>query len=197
MRSMLHFMCVHPIDLAIALFGEPLSVDSRLAGTSRGALHLALTLRCSEDRLVQLTLDSAQPRIQERLEVSGLLDDGAALLCVDNVQYLEVHRQGRNGIDVVSFEEKMVRNLENWEIEPVFDLADIQVWRPDYAVPNVGQHRLFFQGYIGELREFANAIREHRSARPANRACLGAMRVAAAVLARPEGTTELIRNEQL
>ncbi len=128
-------------------------------------------------------LDSAMPRIQERVEVSGVMAGANALAVVDNVQHLEIHRQGHHGIDLLA--------PSMAEIAPEFRIEDIQVWRPDYAIPNMGSTRLFFQGFAGAVRAYVDAIAERRAPPFANEASLGAMRVIAAVLACPDGTTEL------
>ena len=62
---------------------------------------------------------------------------------------LELHKEGRNGIDLLA------PSLP--EIAPDFDLQDIAIWRPDYGIPNMGQTRHFFQGFAGEVREFVDA----------------------------------------
>jgi hypothetical protein len=108
---------------------------------------------------VQLMLDSSQPRIQERIEISGHYEGENSLLIINNVQSMELHRQGRNGIDLAG----PSGYLEPPDIHPDFDLADIRLWRPDFGIPNMGQSRLFFQGYVGEVREFVNAIQENAS----------------------------------
>jgi myo-inositol 2-dehydrogenase/D-chiro-inositol 1-dehydrogenase len=186
LESMLLYMCVHPIDLALALFGEAASVTSAMTRSARGALSLAVTLRHRSGTLMQLMLDSSQPRIQERLEISGALPGaggGNALLVVDNVQHLELHRQGQSGVDLIA------PSLER--IEPTFDLADIQLWRPDYGIPNMGQTRLFFQGFAGAVREFVAAVRDGRDPWPSPEDAVATMRVVDAILRRPDGVTEL------
>ena len=40
---------------------------------------------------------------------------------------------------------------------PTFELSDRQLWEPEFAVPNLQQTSVFLQGYVGEVREFANA----------------------------------------
>jgi predicted dehydrogenase len=146
-------------------------------------ISLALTLRFESGRWAQLMLDSSQPRIQERLEISGTADGANALIVVDNVQHMEFHKQISNGVDVLKD--------ELWQITPEVYLQDVNVWRPDYAIPNMGQSRLFFQGFVGEMREFVDAIIEGRQPYPGTDDVLKAMRVIEAVANNPDGTTAL------
>ncbi|MBA2480329.1 MAG: Gfo/Idh/MocA family oxidoreductase [Planctomycetes bacterium] len=181
LADMLLVMSVHAIDLAIALFGRPIGVDARSVN-GRGRWSVALVLRYADDRMVQLTLDSAQPRIQERVEISGTMGNDNALLIVDNVQQLELHRQGDNGIDVLA--------PTMAEIRPRLALGDIQVWRPDFAIPNMGQSRHFFQGFVGAVREFVDSVRDRRDPWPCPEEALWAMEIVDAVTRRPNGSTE-------
>jgi myo-inositol 2-dehydrogenase/D-chiro-inositol 1-dehydrogenase len=183
LRGMLLYMCVHPIDLALSFFGEATSVSSTMAKSAHGAISLALTLRFRSGAICQLMLDSSQPRIQEHVEISGAIDGANALLVADNVQHLELHRQGQGGVDVLA--PSMDR------IEPTFDLADIQLWRPDYGIPNMGQTRLFFQGFAGAVREFVAAARDRRDPYPSPESAIATMRVVEAICERPDGVTEL------
>ena len=181
LRRMVLDMCCHAIDLAISFFGEVSSVTSHLVELSR-TLSLAVTLRFRSGKVAQLMLDSSQPRIQERVEISGTLDGKNALIVVDNVHQLEVHRQGRDGIDLLA--------LSLPEVVPEFDLDDIRVWRPDYGIPNMGQTRHFFQGFAGEIREFVDAILENREPYPCAEDALKTMAVVEAIASKPDGTTE-------
>jgi myo-inositol 2-dehydrogenase/D-chiro-inositol 1-dehydrogenase len=182
LRPMLLGMSIHVIDLAISFFGEVASVTSCLYKSAR-AISLGVTLRFRSGKIAQLMLDSSQPRIQERIELSGTLDGGNALIIVDNVHHMEVHRQGQHGIDLLA------PSLA--EVQPEFDLQDVRIWRPDYGIPNMGQTRHFFQGYAGEVREFADAIIERREPYPGTDDTLKAMRVIEAIVAEPNGTTDL------
>ena len=136
----------------------------------------------AEGRVGQLML-GAQARIQERLEMSGILDGQPAFFVVDNVMHMELHRQGQAGVDV------WAPALD--QIQPTFDLQDIQIWRPDYGIPNMGQTRHFVQGFAGEVREFCNAILEKREANPSMEDSLRVMRLIEAICRNPDGTTEL------
>ncbi|RED75702.1 myo-inositol 2-dehydrogenase/D-chiro-inositol 1-dehydrogenase [Cohnella phaseoli] len=182
LNEMLLTMSSHIIDLAISFFGEPIGVTSTIYETGR-TISLAAVLHFRSGQWAQLTLDSSQPRIQERVELSGSIDGDNALIVVDNVQQMELHRQGHHGIDLLK--------PELYEIEPTFDLADIQMWRPDYGIPNMGQTRHFVQGFAGELREFVDAIIERRQPYPGTDDVLKAMRVIDAIAARPNGYSDL------
>ena len=183
LRPMLLGMSIHVIDLAISFFGQMASVTSCVYESGR-AISLALTFRFESGKLAQLMLDASQPRIQERVEISGSMNGRNALIVVDNVQHMELHVQGRNGIDLLA------PSLP--EVRPEFDLQDICVWRPDYGIPNMGQTRHFFQGYAGEIREFVDAIIEQREPYPGTDDTLKAMRVIEAIVAEPNGTTDLV-----
>lgn len=182
LNGMLLGMSSHPIDLAISFFGEPCRVISSCDDTHR-AISLAVTLRFANGRIAQLMLDASQPRIQERLELSGSIDGKNALIVVDDVCHMELHKEGRNGIDLLA------PSLP--EIAPDFDLSDISIWRPDYGIPNMGQTRHFCQGFAGEVREFVDAVREGREPYPGTGDCLKAMRVIDAILRHPNGSVEL------
>ena len=179
--GMLHGMSSHPIDLAISFFGDPRSIVSRMYDSGR-AVSLAITMTFADGRIAQLMLDASQPRIQERVELSGSMEGKNALIVIEDVCHMELHKEGRNGIDLLA------PGLP--EIAPDFDLQDISIWRPDYAIPNMGQTRHFFQGFAGEVREFVNAIVENREPYPGTEDCLKAMRVVDAILKNPNGTVE-------
>ncbi len=182
LRPMLAFMSCHIIDLARFFFGDVAEVDSRLTRQA-GAPSLAVTLRFTSGKLAQLMLDSSQPRIQERVEISGRMAGGPALLIADNVDRLELHRQGKSGIDLLA------PTMDT--IAPDFDLADIQMWRPDYGIPNMGQTRHFFQGFAGEVREFTEAILEGRPSRPGAEDAIRTMEIVEALTQTPDGVTTL------
>lgn len=183
LRSMLLFMCAHPLDLALTFFGQATSVRSALYRDQRQAISLAVTLRFASGRWAQLMLDASQPRIQERVEISGTMDGNNALLVMDNVEHLELHRQKHNGVDLHA------PSLDT--INPQFELADIQVWRPDHSLPNMGQTRHFNQGFAGEVREFIDAISEKRHAVPGAAESIAVMRLIEAIAAKPDGETIL------
>ncbi len=180
--NMLLVMSVHIIDLAISFFGAPLAVSSQ-SMKRNDRVSIALTLRFAGGRMAQLTLDSSQPRIQERIEISGVLDGANALIVVDNVQHMELHRGNDGGVDVHA--------PSMAEIEPRVPLGEISIWRPDYGIPNMGQTRHFFQGFTGAVREFVNAIKAKRDPSPSPEEALWAMEVIDAVMRKPDGTTEL------
>ncbi len=180
--SMLLVMSVHIIDLAISFFGAPQAVSSQSKRRNE-RVSLALALRFAGGRMAQLTLDSSQPRIQERIEISGVMDEANALIVVDNVQHLELHRGNDSGVDVC------VPSLT--EIEPCVPLGVLAIWRPDYAIPNMGQQRHFFQGFTGAVREFVEAVKARRDPSPSPEEAPWAMEVVDAVTRTPDGTTEL------
>ena len=181
--GMLLTMSIHPIDLAISFFGDVASVSSTKSVTN-GVVSLAVTLRFTSGKWAQLMLDSSQPRIQEHVEISGSMNGGSALIVVHNVQEMELHHQGHDGIDLLA--------PSMAEIDPVFNLDDIKVWRPNYGLPNMGQNSAFFGGFAGEVREFIDAILENREPYPGTDDTIKAMQVIDAILRNPNGTVDLI-----
>ena len=179
---MLLTMCIHPIDLAISFFGEVATVQSTLYRSEKDAISLAVTLQFTSGRWTQMMFDSSQPRIQEKVQISGTWDGGNALAIVDNVQRLELHRQCRNGIDFTG---------DMTAIDPDFDIGDIPMWRPGLRPAQHGPKPTVFQGFAGEVREFVNAILEKREPYPGTDDALKAMRVIDAILSNPDGTTHL------
>jgi predicted dehydrogenase len=182
LRDMLLSMSSHPIDLVMSFFGKPRRLQCTLAKSTQGWASLGVNMTFEGGGMAQLMLGS-QVRIQERFEIAGTMDDAPAFFVVDNVMNMEMHKQGTWGVDLLAPTPQ--------QIQPVFDLPDIQVWRPDYALPNMGQTRHFVQGFAGEVREFCNAILEKRAPVPGMDETVAVMRVIEAIAANPDGTTAL------
>jgi myo-inositol 2-dehydrogenase/D-chiro-inositol 1-dehydrogenase len=182
--SMMYTMSIHIIDLAICIFGKVKSVYS-VYNKPNGSVSVTLILNHENGLHTQLMLDTSHPRIHERIEVSGKMDGKNALIIVDNVQHMELHTEKQN----CTFIDVLAPTMQ--EIEPTAGFGGICVWRPDYAMPNMGQTRHFFQGFAGEAREFVNAIKEKRAAYCSNDDIVGAMRVIDAVIKKPNGYSEL------
>ena len=185
LKSMLLGMSSHIIDLALSFFGKPVSVTS-IKHQSERAISLSVTLQFESGKWAHLWLDASQPRIQEHVEISGSMDGKNALLTFDNVDHMELHRQTHpsRGIDVLA------PTLA--DIAPAFNLADIQRWRPDYALPNCGQTRHFIQGFAGEVREFCDAVIDKREPYPSMDDVINTMRVIDAISKNPDGATQLV-----
>lgn len=181
LATILPAMSIHAIDLAIALMGEVRLAHSTLYETPR-ASSLALTLSFASGRWAQLMLDASQPRIQERVELSGAMGGRNALIVVDNVERLELHLGTHDGIDL---------KADLTAIDPQVHLDGIQVWRPDYAIPNTQQTRHFVQGFAGEIREFVEAVAVRREPYPGTDDVVRAMAVIDAVLRHPNGTAQV------
>lgn len=179
--TILPAMSIHAIDLAIALLGDVRTAQPTLFETPR-ASSLALTLTFASGRWAQLMLDASQPRIQDRLELSGVMDGRNALIVVDNVDRMELHLGTHDGTDL---------NRDITAIDPKIQLDGIQVWRPDYAIPNTQQTRHFVQGFAGEMREFVEAIAQGREAYPSTEDTVKAMAVIDAVIRSPSGTVQV------
>jgi len=171
--GMLLGMSIHPIDLAISFFGDVADVSS-VSYDAHDALSLGLTLKFKSGKWAQLMLGCHGPRIQEHVELTGVMNGKHSAFVVDNIFNMELHSAGQSGVDVLA--------PELYEIRPQFDLNDIRVWRPDYGIPNMGQNSLFLAGYDGEIREFVDAIIENRIPCGGNEDALKAMRVIDAVL---------------
>lgn len=181
LRGMVFCMSSHAIDLVLSFFGTPNRIQCTLARGAQGCT-LGVTFRFPGDRMAQLMLGS-QARIQERFEMSGRMEGSPAFFVVDNVMNMELHREGHSGIDVLA------PTMD--QINPDFNLSDIQTWRPDYGLPNMGQTRHFVQGFAGEVREFCNAILDKRMPNPDMDDSLRTMRIMEAIVANPDGTTDL------
>jgi predicted dehydrogenase len=181
-RRMLHNMSIHIVDLAISFLGEVTVVNSTTFRNKEFGSVL-LTLKFRNGCAAQIMLDGSQPRIQEHVEISGQMDGNNALIRIDNVMHMELHQSKGRGIDLGIKEPQ--------ECYPQFELSDIQVWRPDYGIPNMAQDRQFAQGFAGEVREFCDAIIEKRESYPGTGDCLKAMRVIDAVCKNLDGVTEL------
>jgi predicted dehydrogenase len=98
----------------------------------RGQLASAVTLRFESGAVGLMNFSSQQPRVQERVEVTG---EGTVAV-VENRLHLEYHRRGDNSF------------------------GNTTAWRPDWAIPNRPNNSLELQGYLGEIRHFAEACLE-------------------------------------
>jgi hypothetical protein len=106
---------------------------------------------------------------------------GPGYYLVDNVIRMERHTQSNRGTDLGAPTPDA--------INPVIDLSGIEVWRPDFGIPNMGQTRLFLQGFVSEVREFCDAIIEEREPSPNGDDSLLTMAVIEAIAASPDGVT--------
>lgn len=137
---MLKFMTIHICDLARFFAGdlERITIET----TERnGQYSFSMNGRSRTGCLVSLVTSSQEPRIKERVELVG----EGELVVVDNVVELQYFRH----VDPS-------RNFTS-------DLYDLQVVRPDFAIPSQAQNSLFLQGYVGEFVDFADAIRQNRA----------------------------------
>ncbi|MDL5055201.1 Gfo/Idh/MocA family oxidoreductase [Oscillatoria laete-virens NRMC-F 0139] len=192
LRGMLLDMSSHIIDLAMSYFGRPTGVTAHTYDSGR-ALAVSATLHFASGQWAQLILDSSQPRIQERIELSGSSNGRNALLVIDNVQHMEFHIHQSSGIDLVEFDPLKVPEFH--EINPKISFDDIHLWRPDYGIPNMGQTRHFIQGFANEVREFADAIVEKRPVYPETGQTLAVMRVIEAICAKPQGYSDILHDD--
>ena len=183
--DMMYFMSIHIIDLAISIFGKVKSVYSA-SNVQNGSISVSLIFHHENGLHTQLMLDTSQPRMQERIEISGKMNGKNTLIIVDNVQHMELHTEQQE----YSFIDVLAPSMQ--EINPTAGFDGIKVWRPDYGMPNMGQTRHFFQGFAGEAREFVDAVREKRMAYPSNDEILEAMRVIEAVISKPNGCIDIV-----
>ncbi len=135
LRDHLIYMSVHLIDLARFFMGDYVRLSAE-KNVLDGQHSFSISARFASGAVGSIISSTQQPRVQERVEISG----ERALIVVDNIVNLEVHRSGCNGID------------------PGFKLSDIQIYRPDFSIPCPDQNSLWFQGYAGEIINFSEAI---------------------------------------
>lgn len=136
-RHHLIYYGVHIIDLFRFLMGDVAEVAVRKCLRS-GQYANAVLLRFESGAVGLMNFSSQQPRVQERVEVSG---EGAVAI-VDNRLTLEYHRRGGNGF------------------------GNTTCWRPDFAIPNLANNTLALQGYLGEVRHFAESVLGGRQPSP-------------------------------
>ena len=137
---MLKFMTVHVCDL-VRFFAGDLERITIETAERNGQYSFSMVGRSKTGCLVSLVTGSQEPRIKERVELVG----EGELVVVDNVVDLQYFRH----VDPS-------RNFSG-------DIYDIQVIRPDFAIPSQAQSSLFLQGYAGEFIDFAQAIQQGRA----------------------------------
>ncbi len=143
LRDHLIYMTVHLFDLVRFFMGDyaRLTVEKNELD---GNPSFSISVRFVSGAVGSIISSTQQPRVQERVEISG----EGALIVVDNLVNIEVQRSARDGI------------------QPGFDLEDMQVYRPDFSIPCWDQNSLWFQGYAGEAIDFAEAVLAGRSTSP-------------------------------
>ncbi len=137
---MLKFMTIHVCDL-VRFFAGDLERITIETSKRDNQFNYSMVGRSKSGCLVSLITNSQEPRIKERVELVG----EGELVIVDNVVELQYFRK----VDPS-------RNFTS-------DLYDLQVIRPDFAIPSHAQSSLFLQGYAGELIDFAEAIQHRRA----------------------------------
>ena len=154
LRDHLIYMSVHLIDLVRFFMGDYVHVTAE-QNVLDGQYCFSISARFASGAVGSLISSAQQPRVQERVEISG----ERALIVVDNVVNLEVYRSTRNGI------------------EAGFEMSDIEIYRPDFAIPCQDQNSLWFQGYAGEVVHFADSILAGRAPSPNISDGVAAMRI--------------------
>ncbi|MFH1742712.1 MAG: Gfo/Idh/MocA family oxidoreductase [bacterium] len=173
LRDHLVYMSVHLIDLARFFMGDYVRVVAE-KNVLDGQHSFSISARFSSGAVGSLISSAQQPRVQERVEISG----ERALIVVDNIVNLEVHRSARNGI------------------ERRFDMSDIEMYRPDFSIPCQNQNSLVFQGYVGEVVHFAESILAGRAPSPNIDDGVAAMRIVDWLERGAEGVLELENMEE-
>jgi len=139
LRWMQVYMSIHALDL-IRFFAGGLARITVEHFEVAGQHSFACIAVAKNGALVSLTMSSQEPRVKEHVELAG----EGELVVVRNVVELEYHRR--------------VSPTRLFQA----DLHDVQLLRPDFAIPNPDQNTLYLQGYAGELTEFAKACLENR-----------------------------------
>ncbi len=168
LRWMLVFMTVHALDLMRFFAGE-LKRMTFERGEAAGQYTFAIQAVAQSGTLLSLVTSSQEPRVKEHVEITG---EGEVVI-VRNVIELEYHRR-------VSPKRLFTS-----------DLHDVQLLRPDFAIPNPEQNTLFLQGYAGEIQEFANACLENRAPAVTIEDGVRAMRLVELLASNTSGTFDL------
>lgn len=137
---MLTFMTIHLFDLVHSFVG-PLARITFEQSESGGQHSFSVAGRSASGTLVTMVTSGQEPRMKEHVEIVG----EGELVIIDNVVELEYHRR--------------VEPTRNF----VSSIHDIQVVRPDFAIPNAHQSTLFLQGYAGQMIDFATSLLNGKS----------------------------------
>ena len=121
---------VHILDLMRHLMGDVTEL-SALKCERGGQVANAISLRFASGAVGLVNFSSLQPRVQERVEVTG----ENAVAVVDNRVNLEYHPPGSR------------------------ESREGSCWRPDFAIPGQSNSTLELQGYAPELSHFAACVR--------------------------------------
>jgi myo-inositol 2-dehydrogenase/D-chiro-inositol 1-dehydrogenase len=140
LKWMLSYMTVHLFDLARFFAGDLERITIEVSETG-GQHSFSVVGKSKSGILVTLITSSHEPRVKETVEIVG----EGELISVRNVVDLEYHRH----------------------VEPgrIFDpeLRDVDLLRPNFAIPNTMESTLFLQGYAGQLINFAESSLEGRA----------------------------------
>lgn len=125
---------IHHVDLVRMLFGEPESVDVKLAGSEAAySVHVGVTMRSGAIGILRLT---NAPAHTSELDVVSVTCERGTVTMTDT-QELVVSR-GAAGADWRSLQEQQVR------------------LGPSVSTMSGGARDLLFRGFIDEIREFAS-----------------------------------------
>ena len=139
LKWMLTYMTVHLFDLARFFAGdfERITIEASETG---GQHSFSVAGRSKSGILVTLVTSSHEPRVKETVEIVG----EGEMISVRNVVDLEYHRHVEPG-----------RNFDP-------ELRDVDLLRPNFAIPSTMESTLFLQGYAGQMINFAEALLEGR-----------------------------------
>lgn len=166
----LSIMSVHPLDLVRFFMGDPAEAHVLKRSDDGGRNTCVLTLLYESRASAVVNMSANDPHVQEWVELSG----ANQLIAVRNmVEY----KHWADGGDVET----------SFQMNP----AAAGVWHPEFAIPYRQGDSMWLQGYAGEVVEFASAILEGRPVSPSIADGVASMRYVGAILAAPEGVSQL------
>ena len=165
LRGDLGLFATHPIDLARFFMGD---VTGGVLAKHR--VHdlwtMALTLEHGSERTSVLTLSALGARANEFVDIVGK----AAVIQVRGLTE--------------------VRYIEPKHVEWT-DLSMARIWYPELTVPNWPNDSRVLQGYAGQMQHFVEAVANDRPVSPNIADGVETMRIVEAVVAAPEGLSQL------
>jgi myo-inositol 2-dehydrogenase/D-chiro-inositol 1-dehydrogenase len=161
---------VHAFDLARHFMGEVVAGTVALRPVA-GSHVAALLLEHAGGGFSQVTVSASEPRYQESAEIEG----DCALIRTRGLSELRYLRSAPD---------------KRQAAEPD-DETSAGIWEPQSSLPYLEHQSLYIQGYIPELRAFADAIASGRAPVPGITEGVRAMELAEAVMAAPAGLSAL------
>ncbi|MCP4371860.1 MAG: Gfo/Idh/MocA family oxidoreductase [Deltaproteobacteria bacterium] len=133
---------IHYLDLSFFLFGQPSKITYQSRQIKNGVAYL-LNMKFDNGVMGTMTLSSFQSwkGKTERIEITG----ENRFLIMENANKLTLY-QG-------------ISNTLGLPIEFLLKQKPAFVWEPNYTVSSMNNNTLVLNGYIGEMRTFANLIK--------------------------------------